>query len=263
MKEINKIKFHSFHSANKNNMQYKPAPVKNHIPKWFLEKDKFRKNADGSYQIVSFVKNGETINHKYPTWKSCPALLDVFTSGYYLLTPCDIEVVDNKKNSDSDAPLLLNFSDEWKNPEFGPPICQPRGIEDGLPYPEEYHNYTYTWILNWFTQVPEGYTVFFTHPINIENLPFKTISGFIDSANILLGTGRFPFYVKKNWKGIIPAGTPFAQVIPMKNESWESEIVEHTVEEMFSMRKQMQEEYRVGNALTPYKDLDWLKKHYE
>lgn len=259
----NRIKFHSFHSANKENMQYSPAPVKNHIPEWFLKKEKYRKNPDGSEQMVSFTKDGKTFDHKYPTWKSCPAILDVFISGYYLFTPCDIEVKINKNFNSDGVPATIDFSDEWKNPVFGPPICQPRGTEEGLPHPEGYYNYNYTWILNWFTQVPEGYTVFFTHPINIENLPFKTMSGFIDSANILLGTGRFPFYLKENWEGIIPAGTPFAQVIPIKNESWEAEIVEHSVEEMFAMKKQMHEEYRIGNALTPYKDLDWLKKHYE
>lgn len=259
----NVIKFHSFHSENKNAMQYRPQPVKNHIPKWFLDKEKFRRKADGSYETYFFTKNGETIEHKYPTWKSCPAILDIFTSGYYLFTPCDIEIKMNEIISKEDEPVSLIFDDKWKRPTFGPPICQGRGIEDGLPYPEGYYSYTYTWLLNWFTQVPEGYTVLFTHPINIENLPFKTISGFIDSANILLGTGRFPFYIKENWQGIIPAGTPFAQVIPIKNESWNSEIVEHTDEECFELRNKMHEEYRIGKGLTPYKDLDWLKKSYE
>ena len=43
----NIIKFHSYHPSNKIINKYEPEPVKNKIPQWFLEKDKFKKNIIG------------------------------------------------------------------------------------------------------------------------------------------------------------------------------------------------------------------------
>lgn len=255
-------------------MQYRPLPVKKNIPEWYLDKEKFVKNEDGSYYLESVIKNGETFFHKRHTWKSCPALLDIFISGYYLFTPCDIEVKKNRITVENYPPVIFDFDEKWNTPtefenwsesEFGFPICGGRGVQEGLPYPEGYYPYSFYWIPNWYAQIPQNYTLLFTHPINIENLPFKTMSGFVDATNILLGTGRYPFYIKENWEGIIPAGTPFAQLIPIKNESWNSEIVEHEYEDAKELYYRKKTEYAIdpGFPGNLYKKIDWLKKEYD
>jgi hypothetical protein len=99
--------------------------------------------------------------------------------------------------------------------------------------------------------------------MNIPNLPFKTMSGFIDSTNPLIGNGNIPFYLKKNWEGVIPAGTPYAQVIPIKNESWKSEIINYSLEEMLDQINKKEKDYMIGHHLTRYKEKDWTKKTYE
>lgn len=272
---MNLIRFHSFHSENKNAMEYKPTSVKNNIPEWYINKEKFAKNADGSYDLKTVVKDGKTFHHKQHTWKSCPALLDIFLSGYYLLTPCDIEVKKNEMMIDETyPPVIFKFDQKWNNStnfedwsqdQFGFPICGGRGIQEGLPYPKGYYPYGYYWIPNWFAQVPENYTLLFTHPMNIENLPFKTMSGFVDSSNILVLTGKYPFYIKEDWEGVIPAGTPFAQVIPIKNESWQSQIVDHTYQDVKDLYFRKKNEYSIDSEIPGnlYKIMDWLKKRYE
>lgn len=261
--KTNLIKFHSCHPENKNTDKFKPSAVKAHIPQWYLDKDKHKKNPDGQYTLSISYKNGETDISRIPSWKSCPAMLDIFLSGYYLFTPCDIEVKNNPEYPEKGGPVVLEFDPKWGTSQLGMAICRSRGIEEGLPFPDGYYEHTYIWTPNWFIEVPEGYTALVSHPININALPFKTISGFIDASNILVSSGNFPFYVKEGWTGIIPAGTPYAQIIPIKNESWESDIVEYTDEELDQYLEKRHREYMVGHGLTKYKELDWLKKHYE
>jgi hypothetical protein len=250
----NVIKFHSYHPSNNTTKDYRPEPVKDNIPQWFLDKDKFQKNEDGTYKLYRYQDKV----HRMPTWKSCPAMLDVFMSGYYLFTPCDITF----KESDTGV-ATLEYDEKWK--DIGPArsFCDVRGVEQGLPHPEGYSPHTFVWRPTWWFEVPKGYTVLFTHPINIQDLPFKTISGFSDAATKYLVSGNFPFYIKDGWYGTIPAGTPYAQVIPIKNESWSSEIIDYTVDEMTQIRKEKYDNYVVGNSITRYKENDWLNKHYE
>ena len=258
----NVIKFNSCNKLNNESQDYRPAPVKNHIPNWFLEKDKYIKNKDGTYPLISFKgEDGKTLTKKMSSWKSCPAMVDVFISGYYLFTPCDITIKTNKEDFES-KPITVELGGNWGQQHNGNPFCKLRGDEEGLPKPEGYYQIPYAWFVNWSAQVPEGYTIFLTHPINIPNMPFKTMSGFIDSHGILTGAGNMPVYFKEGWEGTIPAGTPYAQLIPMKNESWVSEVVEYTKEEMMENFREYAEGYMLESGITSYKAKDWSKKRY-
>ena len=64
--------------------QSKPQPTSKTMPKWYREADRFAKMPNGEYWIGPD-------KGKIPTWKACPAVLDILTTGYSLLTPCDIE----------------------------------------------------------------------------------------------------------------------------------------------------------------------------
>lgn len=275
--ENNIIKFHSSHISNHDN-EYLPIPTKKYIPQWYRDKEKYHKNED-MYELAFANINGKYVAHRRPTWKSCPALLDVFITGYYLLTPCDItfknfnpEHVNSCNENHIHPPLEFSYDKKWQQVNYenslgkisiSKSFCNFRGIEEGLPNSDQYYNFTYAWIPNYFTQVPEGYTVLYTHPLNVPDLPFQTVSGFIDSSNILVGAGIVPFYIKKNWEGIIPAGTPYAQIIPIKNETWSSQIINYSEEELANQNHKKLNEYAIGVNLTKYKEIDWLKKEYE
>ena len=261
----NIIKFYSSHPENKNQLLYRPSAVKNDIPKWFLDKDKHKKNNNGMYELDFFkTQDGKSISHRIPSWKSCPAMLDIFLSGYYLYTPCDITIQRYDCECDDHSPHFVTFDDKWKDNNGSPAICFVRGKEDGLPTPEGYSEYTLTWRPNWFFQLPEGYTALATHPMNIPNLPFKTISGFMDSSNILSTPfGQIPFFIKKDWFGLIPAGTPYLQIIPIKNEQWTSDVIDQSDEEIKNLLIKKHNEYYIGNGITKYKEQDWLKKDYK
>jgi hypothetical protein len=73
----------------------------------------------------------------------------------------------------------------------------------------------------WGARLPKGWSLLLTHPLNRFDLPFATTSGIIDSDEWWAG-GNIPFFFKENFEGIIPKGTPFAQLIPIKRSSWTS-----------------------------------------
>jgi hypothetical protein len=65
--------------------------------------------------------------------------------------------------------------------------------------------------------------VLLTHPLNREDLPFHVTSGIIDS-DVFFNAGNIPFFIKEDFEGVIPKGTPIAQLIPIKRYDWKMQI---------------------------------------
>jgi hypothetical protein len=61
-----------------------------------------------------------------------------------------------------------------------------------------------------------------THPVAYPNLPFKVITGIVDTDKLdtLINT---PLIFKKGFTGILEKGTPIFQIIPIFRSNWESE----------------------------------------
>ena len=85
---------------------------------------------------------------------------------------------------------------------------------------------------------PEGYALFFTHPVNRFDLPFTTLSGLVDCDRYTDTWIHFPaHWHDTNFSGILPKGTPIAQCIPVKRESWVCETSPFTPEETQQARE--------------------------
>jgi hypothetical protein len=98
----------------------------------------------------------------------------------------------------------------------------------------------------------------FTHPLNRHDLPFTTLSAIIDGGLIMSGNGDVPFYIKKNFEGIIPQGTPIAQVIPFRQENWQSKKTK-------GLFKKGEQHYNKSSSLIFgwYKKTFWTRKKYD
>lgn len=287
---IKKIIFHSKADQNYKDDRYLPQSVKQNIPSWYRKADKHKKKPDGLYLLEWFRKpDGKVDLHRVRSWKSCPAILDTFTTGYYLFTPCDITI---KK---VDGEYTVSLSEKWdasKNisqkiakthmgealpwgasptPEMSNSnpflFCAIRGPESGFPTPPGYEDTHFFWTTQWFPKIPEGYTALFTHPLNRFDLDFLTISGFVDCESFN-NAGRMPFFIKKGFEGVIPAGTPYTQIIPFKNEKWKSEIIDYSPEEIKNNYAKdnlnsYESEMPQHDEDSHYKQKFWLKKEYE
>jgi hypothetical protein len=160
------------------------------------------------------------------TAKRCPPFVDAMTYGFLIPLICDLEVENGEFSWASDIPSC--------GPARFP--RSPIGFHDasqvaGTPVFDEdrflikFHNL-------WTIQAPEGYSLLFTHPANRFDLPFTTLTGLVDCDRYHDVPINFPAHWRDiSFSGTLPRGTPVAQCIPIKRESWSARTAALTQEE--------------------------------
>lgn len=228
----------------KSDSESRPQSMSRFIPNWYRQADRFAKMPNGEYWIGPDTG-------KVPTWKACPALLDIMTTGYSLVTPCDIEFFINDSGNIAvkiDDPLYQDFvTRRDPMPQFE--------------HPHGYYKNHFAWFPEWAIKVPEGYSVLYSSPFNRYDLPFITVSGIIDNDKVNL-PGSMPFFVQEGWTGVVPSGTPYVQMIPFLRENWKSETIIPTIDEILINNTTNSKKYRVPNGGI-YKNKVWTKRSYE
>jgi hypothetical protein len=169
-----------------------PVPASKMVPAW--------------YRKMSGVNDGVM------SVKKCVPFLDSITSGYIVPLPADVKWNEAKKYFSSDS-IIKNTS-----------MHEPSQVL-GVDIPEEYDPTPHKWESRWFVKTPKGYSTLFVHPLNRPDLPFYSFSGIVDTDKHPLII-NFPFVLKKNFEGTIPAGTPMIQAIPFKRDKWSAKIVD-------------------------------------
>jgi hypothetical protein len=72
----------------------------------------------------------------------------------------------------------------------------------------------------WTVELEPGYSLFATHPVNREDLPFRTLTGIVDSDRFNAVGILFPAaWTDDGFAGVLPAGTPVAQCFPVSREA--------------------------------------------
>jgi hypothetical protein len=240
----NIIKFVSNRPWLKKDDMSAPGPIMKTIPEWYRKADRFAKKLDGSFWEG-------TDKGKVPTWKACPAIFDIMGTGYTLKTPCDIEFTQKNNNE-----LSITIADgRYKD------FCTPRQSMPQFKNPAGYYDNHFAWFPDWAIETPEGYSVLYSQPFNRFELPFLTTSGIIDNDNVNL-PGSMPFFLAKGFTGVIPAGTPYAQMIPFKRENWKSEIVIENPNKINNKNMKNSMKYRVPDGGV-YKNEVWQPRKYE
>ena len=73
----------------------------------------------------------------------------------------------------------------------------------------------------WTIELPPGYSLLVTHPINRHDLPFVTLTGLVDADRYRDNFMHFPArWLDPDFNGVLPKGTPVAQCLPIKRENW-------------------------------------------
>jgi len=187
------------------------------------------------------LKNGELNS----TVKLCSPFLDAMTAGYTFVLNEDILVTWENGN-----PMFNWRTDRTAITFHSFDQSQSIAVPDGY-YPQviKFEN-------NFQIKTPDGYSLWCTHPSNRFDLPFQTVSGFVDTDKYNMSI-QFPFFIKMGWEGVLGAGTPVAQLIPVKRDSWKSEIKNFDKNEQYknwyNFRKKIVRSYKVSN---------WSKKTY-
>lgn len=167
-----------------------PSPTSHRLPMWFRSMD-------------GVVDGVETI-------KKCVPFLDSMLAGYTITTSADVYFDEEGIRSNSKIDVVQHHEKSQ--------------VMD-VPVPEEYNDQPLKWINNFTLKTPKGYSTLFIHPINQIGLPFYSLSGIVDTDTYPAPV-NFPFFIKKNFSGIIPANTPMIQAIPFKRDDWEMSLDE-------------------------------------
>jgi hypothetical protein len=210
-----------------------PIPVKAVVPDWY-------KKGEAHFKVGDQQLDG---------MKACVPFLDVMVSGYVLVTPFDIKVTIEDGNQrvgwDTDSPGFMNFIGE-----------RPKALGETIPRPIGHSPNGLTWASHWGWKTPRGWSTLVTHPYNRYDLPFTTLSALVDS-DTYASNGNIPFFLKEGFEGVIPAGTPFAQVIPIKRASWTHSYAYGMTKVIrdLGVRTRLNEHF--------YKKFSWVRKQYE
>lgn len=186
---------------------------------------------------------------KSSTIKRCAPFTDAMGAGWIIPLAGDIEFKVNEDASGVDY--------KW---EFNGSLIENHspaqiGGEEHPSYPKPPMKF----INHWQIIVPKGYSVLFVPPLNRPNPYFECISGFVDCDKYEEFI-NFPFiWNKPNWEGVIPAGTPLVQAIPIKRSS----LISKAVTEMMTVKQfdDLEKLRRRRNAHESlYRDYLWERK---
>lgn len=157
------------------------------------------------------------------TVKRCPPFLDAMTSGYLIPLMCDVTVAQGQFTWDAELPP----SGAVAFPRSPIGLHDPSQVA-GTPLFEadrflvKFHNL-------WTIEAPEGYAVLFTHPFNRFDLPFTTLTGRVDCDRYHDAWIHFPaVWRDPGFDGVLRKGTPVAQCIPVRRETWQAETLAFT-----------------------------------
>jgi len=239
-----KIKFISNRSWLSKESPSSPEPISRSLPEWYKEADRFYKAPNGTTYVGPD-------GGKIPTWKACPAIYDIFITGYTYRTPCDIEFFLDQNNQISAKVLDPKYADFIQFRDPMPQFEHPRG----------YYKKHFAWYPDWAVATPNGYSVLYSQPFGRFDLPFLTTSGIVDNDKVNL-PGTFPFFIEDGWTGVIPAGTPYAQMIPFKREDWQSDYEFIPGQDLMKRNMDNSKKYRVPNGGVYLKDV-WERRKYE
>jgi len=215
-----------------------PKPSSVFLPDWYKKTNSY---IGGKKEVTLEFSTTATI-------KKCIPVFDALTSGYIISTYCDVLV-----SKDPIGNHLYRPSDLSLNPiEFHSTTQAPyHPSMNQHPFPK--------WINPWGIKTPSGYSTLFINPVHSTNQYFTILEGVVDTDNYFSPV-NFPFVLKDvNFEGVIPAGTPIAQIIPIKRDIWKHSIgSDNDLQKITSINKKLNSRF-----FDRYKNIFWNRKEYK
>jgi hypothetical protein len=143
-----------------------------------------------------------------------PLLIDAMTYGFLMPLACDLTIENGEFTWQRDLPAgIANYS-------RSPIDFHDNNQVTGTPFYEE-DRFLIKFANFWTFEMPAGYSLLITHPFNRHDLPFVTLTGLVDADSYCDNFINFPAHWRDTaFNGVLPKGTPVAQCVPVKRDSW-------------------------------------------
>ena len=176
-----------------------PEPASKLIPEWYKKMESY---VNGKKEPGI---NGGTSG----TIKKCMPVVDSIMAGYIIKTVSDIFVTTK-----DGSPYF-----EWASFD----AITAHGESQVSLHPSKANSLTPKFMNPWGIKTPKGYSTLFVQPFHRESV-FTIYPGIVDTDEYCAPV-NFPFVLNDpNFQGLIPVGTPIAQVIPIKRDSWSMKL---------------------------------------
>lgn len=171
-----------------------PIPARKFMPEWYKKLP---------------MRLNEGLNSA--TIKRCPPFLDAMQLGWIIPLAADVEF--RTSNTAGKVDWNSSFYKDVIESHSYPQITTDEAPHPALPKPPlKFLNY-------WMIRVPKGYSVMFVPPLNRPDLRFECMSGVVECDKYFEYI-NFPFtFNKPGFHGVVEAGTPLVQVIPIKRDT--------------------------------------------
>ena len=211
---------------------YYPRPAFKEIPEWFRNLAPFRKD-------LPVNQNSSA--------KRCVPLLDAMTAGYILPLPLDVVVYHEggKLRYQWAHGPEIGFQTLWQ-------VGDHKRVTDEYEAVPKFPN-------PWAVETPRGYSCLYVPPLNADDNVFDIFSAVVDT-DTYNQQGTLPFLLRDpNWEGLIPAGTPMAQVIPFRRDSYRMVIGDDNHRHLGELQyHKLRSVFRDG-----YRKMFWSPKSYK
>lgn len=214
---------------------YSPKPASSFLPDWYKKTDSYLNESKG------LLNNNQTSG----TIKRCMPVFDALTSGYIITTYSDLYV---SKNKDGELDYRISSG----------PFIEFHSTSQA-PYAPYMNHHPYPkWINPWSIKTPKGYSCIFINPVHSSNKYFTILEGVVDTDQYRSPV-NFPFVLNDtNFEGLIPAGTPMAQVIPFKRDEWKMKMGSDK-----DFKYQREDSLRLSSKFADrYRNMFWSRKSF-
>ena len=257
---MSKDKVIKFVSDTKILEEFWPRPIGKELPDWFRKMPAYGGYDGAGAEEKRLSGNDATYNS---TIKRCVPMLDSLSLGYVLLTHQDVYVKIDAPKEEDDANDVGGWQFSWRAGVSPTKAVEGHAFGQASEHPlasmyggRDVHK----WINPWRIETPPGYSTLFVPPMNNPNGYFTALPGVVDT-DTYTNCVNFPFVIeKKEWEGIIPAGTPVVQVIPFKRESWKMEI--GVDQEMLEKHQKAELKFKTHIA-SVYRRFFWQRKEFK
>ena len=211
-----------------------PKPASRLMPDW----------CKNTQSYVNGAKKPSGDGGTTATIKKCVPVFDAITAGYIIESPADVFV------SIKDGGQWFEWSD------FGLISFHP--IEQAPDHPARKQFAYPKWNNPWAISTPKGYSTLFVQPFHRESV-FTILPGIVDTDQYTAPV-NFPFVINDPaFEGLIPKGTPIAQAIPFKRDSWTINIGDiKNLKAQANVTKKLHSKF-----FDKYKSMFWARKEYK